>query len=157
LKVNFTKACKSIVNLAQCEYPLKLWKIKDINKKYLSLLILPVLMLLAWVIHGWLKGQYLQQQLQQQAEHMGVYSHKLVNALNRYDYLPSILIGNDALFNMASTNPDEASKQLEIIREEAGADTIFILSRNGTTVASSNWGNENSLVGQSFHNRLFSA
>ncbi|PWQ95625.1 sensor histidine kinase [Leucothrix pacifica] len=114
-------------------------------------LIAALTVLLALVLaHLFLRGYYLEQQSARQNERVEVYRSSLFATLSRHDYLPGVLSKNDALFEKAFEQPEQASAVLESVRSASQADFIYIMAADGTTIASSNWDHEESFVGENY-------
>ena len=109
------------------------------------------LLLLVMLAHTLLRENYLQLQADKQLERVEVYQSALYATLSRHDYLPNVLSKNDELFKKAYQDSEQASATLESIRHDSQADFVFILGPDGTTIASSNWQDEeNSFVGKNY-------
>ena len=106
--------------------------------------------------HTLLRESYLQLQASKQLERVEVYQSALYATLSRHDYLPNVLSKNDELFKKAYQGSKDASQILESIRHDSQADFVFILRPDGTTIASSNWQDEeNSFVGKNYSFRPY--
>lgn len=121
------------------------------ESKVLYCLLGAILLLAIVLTHALLRESYLQLQASKQMERVEVYQSALYATLSRHDYLPKVLSKNDELFEKAYNDSDKASEILESIRNDSQADFVFILRPDGTTIASSNWQDEdNSFVGKNY-------
>ena len=120
------------------------------DSKALQLLIALVVLVALVLVHVFLREYYLEQQSAKQTERVDVYRNSLFATLSRHDYLPGVLSKNDALFDKAFNEPEQASQILESIRSASEADFIYIMAADGTTIASSNWDQETSFVGEKY-------
>jgi two-component system C4-dicarboxylate transport sensor histidine kinase DctB len=80
------------------------------------------------------------------------YSH-LESELGKFEYLPSLLNLDASVRNVLqnSTDPalvDTVNRRLDTINRQARSTAIYVLNTQGTVVASSNWNDSNSLVGE---------
>nr|WP_246329331.1 TRAP transporter large permease subunit [Chthonobacter rhizosphaerae] len=70
----------------------------------------------------------------------------------RYAYLPDLL-ARSAEIQAVIADPsgaDAANRSLELTAATAGAGALFVLDRDGTTLAASNWREESSFVGRNY-------
>lgn len=74
--------------------------------------------------------------------------------LLRYDYLPQMLASRESVQRFLTApetqNPMPLNLQLDRFRFTAGVSDVYLLDRNGTTVAASNWHRANTFIGQSY-------
>ena len=84
------------------------------------------------------------------SERVGLYQGSLNNELKRFGFLPHIVARNLELIDSAFSNPDQANISLEGIKNASGADVIYVMSKFGETLASSNWRSPTSFVGNNF-------
>ena len=85
-------------------------------------------------------------------ERLTLYTGTLRGALSRYAYLPYVLAHNGALQNLLETgnSPGQVNHYLEDLNREAGSDALYVMNAAGLTVASSNWREPLSYVGQNY-------
>lgn len=128
----------------------------------LQLAIALLCVLAVTLAHLALRAYYLEQQAKTQVERVEVYRSALFATLSRHDYLPQVLSKNDALFTQAfeargsdQNTGESASKTLEFIRAASEADVIYIMDTQGNTIASSNWDQPSSFVGQNYSFRPY--
>jgi two-component system C4-dicarboxylate transport sensor histidine kinase DctB len=96
------------------------------------------------------------QDLQKDAEsRIDIFSLQLFSPIEKYSYLPE-LVGNystieNALLRQNDANYIEKTNDfLASLNAKAGSNLIFIMNLEGTTIASSNWKEQNSLVGENY-------
>ncbi|SHM30208.1 sensor histidine kinase [Vreelandella subglaciescola] len=74
--------------------------------------------------------------------------------LLRYDYLPQMLASRESVQRFLTApdtqNPMPLNLQLDRFRFTAGVSDVYLLDRDGTTVAASNWHRSNTFIGQSY-------
>ncbi|MGR3270924.1 sensor histidine kinase [Thalassococcus profundi] len=75
--------------------------------------------------------------------------------IERFRYLPSLAL-EDPRIRAAISAPEDAtatlaaSRALAVAAEQSGADELFLLNADGTTLASSNWQDAGSFVGENY-------
>ncbi|MGR3368310.1 MAG: sensor histidine kinase [Sagittula sp.] len=75
--------------------------------------------------------------------------------IERFRYLPSIAL-EDPRIRAAVATPDDnarteaASRALEVVARQSGASELFLLNDTGTAIASSNWLDDKSFVGENY-------
>jgi len=84
----------------------------------------------------------------------------VVTQAERYRYLPFVLAQDQRIHQLldATGDPmliDRANRYLEAVNRSAGSLALFVLDRTGTALASSNWQDETSFVGQSYEFRPY--
>ena len=89
-----------------------------------------------------------------------LYLSSLEAALNRYDYLPYVVAREASILALMQTAQEgslqrTANEYLERMNQEAGAAALYVMNRDGTTVAASNWNTPDSFVGQNYHFRPY--
>ena len=89
-----------------------------------------------------------------------LYLSSLKAALNRYDYLPFVVAQEVSILALMQTSQEgslqlTANEYLERMNQQAGAAALYVLNRDGTTVAASNWNTPDSFVGQNYHFRPY--
>lgn len=90
-------------------------------------------------------------------ERLSLYISSVRSAIERYRYLPFILARDKNVMALMRGGPqgndervDVVNRYLERTNFEADALTLFIMDRNGTTIASSNWREPMSFVGEPY-------
>lgn len=96
------------------------------------------------------------QTLRQNAEHrLDIYMGSLLSELRRYEYLPNTMGLNNKVVDLLLHPTDPAlvataNRYLENVNREAKSLAIYIMDRQGLTLASSNWNQPLSFVGKNF-------
>ena len=87
-------------------------------------------------------------------QRLSLYASSLRGALAQYDYLPFVVAGNHdilRLFEPAGDDAvDTANRVLEALNEAAGSAAVFVMNRQGLTLAASNWRFPDSFVDQNY-------
>lgn len=125
------------------------------KNKLLILLVLFSLIVLSAVVHYWLKNSYQDQLVSDQKVTVDIYRNTLEAALAQYDYLPHVLSENNKLFEQAFNQPQLANESLSAFKESSKVDVIYIMNLEGETIASSNWDQKNSFVGNNYGYRPY--
>ncbi|MBD9413068.1 sensor histidine kinase [Pseudomonas sp. PDM16] len=125
----------------------------------LALLAL-VLAPLMWPLHYFAERYYRGELLEQNRQTLDLYVANLSGTLRRYEMLPYILADLPPLRALLA-EPDEGPLQeranhlLERVRNETGADVIYLMSPQGLTLTSSNWDQVDSFIGRDFSYRPY--
>lgn len=95
-----------------------------------------------------LAAYFLRTEAAQTPERAQFFASSIDDALTRLEHLPYVLsIDESTLGALVSGNTDEMNPILADIAERAGAEFVYVLDLNGKTVASSNYRDTDSLVG----------
>ncbi|MGB5324439.1 MAG: ATP-binding protein [Pseudomonadales bacterium] len=85
---------------------------------------------------------------------LGRLETKLTISLDKYRSIPIILSANEKLLQLFNKQDEAAirgsNKLLEQYNDELGSDAIFVIARDGTTLAASNWDLPDSFVGVNY-------
>src|SRR5690606_13071314 len=97
---------------------------------------------------------YLDELKRKHGQALDLISANLIGTLQRYEVLPQVL-GRIPQLQQALLTPQDAQLQtanelLSLIREQTGADVIYLLNSQGDTLAASNWEHPRSFVGNNF-------
>ena len=116
----------------------------------LAVLLAPLL----WPLHHLAESHYSAKLTEQNRQTLDLYVANLLGILRGYETLPGIL-GNLPVLRSALLSPQdegaqEASHLLKRLQEQTGADTIYLMDRQGLTLAASNWDQQDSFVGRNF-------
>ncbi|WXL25497.1 ATP-binding protein [Ectopseudomonas mendocina] len=117
----------------------------------LFLLLSPLLI----PLHQLAERYYRNVLLEQNTQTLDLYVANLLGTLRRYDVLPPIL-GDLPVVRQALLNPDDpelrnkANRLLDQLRDQVGADVIYLMDPEGNTLAASNWQREDSFVDRNF-------
>jgi two-component system C4-dicarboxylate transport sensor histidine kinase DctB len=96
------------------------------------------------------------QDLQEDAEsRIDIFSLQLFSPGEKYSYLPELVSNYDTIENALLRQNDgshiaKANTLLASLNVKAGSDLIFVINLKGTTIASSNWKAQDSLVGENY-------
>jgi histidine kinase len=88
-------------------------------------------------------------------EGLSLKSRNVTTEVERFRYLPRV-VEHDARIRQLLMNPsdptavDLANRYLEAINQVAGSDKLYVLDTDGNALASSNWGEPKSFVGQAY-------
>jgi two-component system C4-dicarboxylate transport sensor histidine kinase DctB len=124
------------------------------NKSLILLVFISITTSLVFV-NFLLKKSYLDQVILNKKNTVDIYRDTLEAALARFDYLPQVLSQNNKLFEQAFDAPSLANKSLLAFRESSKVDIIYIMEKSGDTIASSNWDQKNTLVGNNYSYRPY--
>lgn len=122
----------------------------------LALLLAPML----WPLKQLSESYYNRELLEQNSQTLDLYVANLLGILRRFEVLPPIL-GQLPDVRDALEHPEEpqhltrANVLLDSIRQQTGADVIYLLDQSGKTLASSNWSQPDSFIGGNFSFRPY--
>ena len=129
--------------------------------RWRSLAVLAVLLIpLLWPLHQLAERYYSNELAEQNKQTLDLYVANLLGTLRRYEVLPPILADLPAirLTLQAPENParrDSANRLLSQLQQKTGADVIYLMAADGTTLAASNWRQEDSFVTRNFSYRPY--
>ena len=117
----------------------------------LALLLAPLL----WPIEHLATRYYRERAAEQSAQTLELYVANLRGTLRRYETLPYILGDLPALRAALRASEDAdsinaANQLLKRVRDQSGADVIYLMSPAGLTLAASNWSEFDAFVGRNF-------
>ncbi|KIZ37775.1 sensor histidine kinase [Stutzerimonas stutzeri] len=121
------------------------------NLALLALLLAPLL----WPLQQLAERYYRNELTEQNRQTLDLYVANLLGTLRRYEVLPGIL-GALPELRAPLREPDDprlkdqANRQLKHLQLQTGADVIYLMSLDGTTLAASNWNEEDSFVDRNF-------
>lgn len=121
------------------------------NLALLALLLAPLL----WPVRQLAERYYRNELAEQNRQTLDLYVANLLGTLRRHEILPGIL-GDLPALRGALLAPgdlparDRANRLLERMRDTTGADAIYLMDTEGTTLAASNWSAPDSFVGRNF-------
>ncbi|MGE4406260.1 ATP-binding protein [Pseudomonas sp.] len=121
------------------------------NLALLALLLAPLL----WPLQQLAERYYRNELTEQNRQTLDLYVANLLGTLNRYEVLPRIL-GDLPALRAALQHAEEpyvrdsANRLLKKLRKQTGADVIYLMDLGGTTLAASNWDEEDSFVDRNF-------
>ena len=124
--------------------------------RWRNLVLLALLLAqLLWPLQHLAERYYQTELTEQNRQTLDLYVANLLGTLRRYEVLP-LLLGDLPGLRVALDKPQDAAAQattnqlLSRIRQQTGADVIFLMDTKGDTLASSNWDQANSFVGGNF-------
>ena len=120
----------------------------------LLFVFLLIFVALLWPFHSLVQGYYLAELKRKNNQTLDLISANLVSTLQRYEVLPQVL-GRLPDVQQALLNPEPeqlhtANELLSTIRDQTGADVIYLLNTEGLTLAASNWLEPRSFIGNNF-------
>jgi two-component system C4-dicarboxylate transport sensor histidine kinase DctB len=120
------------------------------NLAVLALLLAPLL----WPLQQLAERYYRNELTEQNRQTLDLYVANLLGTLNRYEVLPRILGDLPALRAVLQQDSpqvrDNANRLLKRLRNQTGADVIYLMGTDGNTLAASNWDEEDSFVDRNF-------
>ncbi|MCW8155832.1 sensor histidine kinase [Stutzerimonas stutzeri] len=120
------------------------------NLALLALLLAPLL----WPLQQLAERYYRNELTEQNRQTLDLYVANLLGTLNRYEVLPRILGDLPALRTVLQADSpavrDNANRLLKRLRNQTGADVIYLMGTDGNTLAASNWDEEDSFVDRNF-------
>jgi two-component system C4-dicarboxylate transport sensor histidine kinase DctB len=117
----------------------------------LALVLTPLL----WPLQQLAERYYSGVLVEQNRQTLDLYVANLLGTLRRYEVLPPIL-GDLPALRLAlqtptdSTRLSNANHLLDQVREQTGADVIYLMDPDGKTLAASNWAQADSFVDRNF-------
>ncbi|MGE8497205.1 MAG: sensor histidine kinase [Pseudomonas sp.] len=117
----------------------------------LALLLTPLL----WPLHQLAERYYSGELIEQNRQTLDLYVANLLGNLRRYEVLPPILGDLPAVRNVLQSPDDigamdKANRLLHKVREQVGADVIYLMDPQGNTLATSNWDQKDSFIDRNF-------
>jgi len=124
--------------------------------RWRSLALLAVLLApLLWPLHHLAERYYRSELAEQNRQTLDLYVANLLGTLRRYEVLPPIL-GDlpplRAVLDQPASEPthEAANRLLSQLREQTGAEVIYLMDAAGNTLAASNWDQPDSFIGRNF-------
>lgn len=109
---------------------------------------------LLWPLQQLAERYYRNELTEQNRQTLDLYVANLLGTLNRYEVLPRILGDLPALRAVLQQDSpqvrDNANRLLKRLRNQTGADVIYLMATDGNTLAASNWDEEDSFVDRNF-------
>ena len=114
--------------------------------------VLLLILLIGTVIggHSLITDYYIENSQKSQQARLSVFRTSLVAELKRYDYLPQVIAQNPSVLDSLEESPEQTSRMLKDLSQTAGVEAIYVLSRDGLTLASSNFQDPGSFVGNNY-------
>lgn len=90
-------------------------------------------------------------------ERLTAYKSMLLSSIAKYEYLPSVITENRYVLRLLEhrATQAEASEALKLIQRQSGAQVVYVMDSNGTTLASSNYDDFGSFVGKNYAYREY--
>ncbi len=117
-----------------------------------GLLVAAIALLLVWQTSRWVYQGTLDGLIVSGNDRMTLYTGTLRSALNHYAYLPYVLSTNQLVLGLllGTQSAADVNIALEHLNREAGSEALYVMNDLGTTLASSNWRDPLSFVGQNY-------
>jgi two-component system C4-dicarboxylate transport sensor histidine kinase DctB len=127
--------------------------------RYLLLLFaaLVVGVLISIALTQWTEQQHFESLDQQGSARLELYASTVEAVKQRFDYLPYI-VSRDQQVSMLLTHRAESAavnQKLKTWQIESGAAVLYLMNQSGLVVASSNWSEPESFVGNNYHFRPY--
>jgi two-component system C4-dicarboxylate transport sensor histidine kinase DctB len=111
--------------------------------------------MLTWQAGRWVEQEAFDDLQTQGEQELALYVSYLDNQLERFAYLPELLSGEPRLLRALTHGDDpalveEANRYLSRVKHIVGALDVYLMNRNGLTIAASNWLDERTFVGRNF-------
>ena len=114
----------------------------------LSILAVLAFLSLAAVSYGVLSGYLAKRAAENTPQQAAFFATSIDDALSRLRHLPFVIATEGATLDaLQSGDVDALNLRLQQIAERSGAEFVYVLDINGRTIASSNFADEDSLVG----------
>ncbi len=122
-----------------------------------AFLIFGLTLLVSWTLGGWAGYRQVEQESLQESFR---YRQLVANELNRYLPIPA-LMAEHPLLEEALSSPEnarsilQANEEMQRMATIVGSSDVYLLDATGLTIAASNYLQEDSFVGQSYHFRPY--
>ena len=117
-------------------------------------LLVSSLLVVAMVLGSvfWLAQQYaIAAESRRAADRLTLYLSTLVSALEEHQHLPFILARDPSVIAGTDRSENkELNRRLESFTDEAGVDAIYLMDRQGLTIAASNWSEPKTFLGNNY-------
>lgn len=121
--------------------------------------MLMLFILIIWQVAAWTEHYELSKLEAQAGNELTLNIASLRGKLDKYEFLPEILVNKqnlaDVLREPASDNIQQLNATLKNFKQITDVSDIYLLDANGTTIAASNWQNPKSFIGQNFSYRPY--
>jgi two-component system, NtrC family, C4-dicarboxylate transport sensor histidine kinase DctB len=115
----------------------------------LSISLLFSLIFYVWLLHSWNTEQQTATRFFQQS---------FSSSIDQYEYLPALVAGNDRVHSaLLETDRDQLdlNQRLKFIAQRAGADTVYVMNKQGKVIAASNFDLPNSFLHKNYSFRPY--
>ncbi len=101
--------------------------------------------------------QYFETLERQGNERLELYASTVQSAKQRFDYLPFIATRDQDVINLlkGENQASQVNHKLASWQLESGAAALYLMNREGSVLASSNWASQESFVGKNYHFRPY--
>lgn len=124
-----------------------------------TLLILLLCFLLIWQVASWSEHYELERLENKARNELTLNIASLRGKLDKYEFLPEVLVNKQNLAqllrNPRADNLQQLNETLNNFKRITDVSDIYLLDRQGTTVAASNWQNPKTFIGQNFSYRPY--
>ncbi|WP_420264791.1 ATP-binding protein [Candidatus Magnetominusculus dajiuhuensis] len=122
----------------------KLWTV------FLSIIVMATGAVGLWLIAEWTKDKTIEGIQRQVRQNLELYNVYLTDKIAQFSEYPLILAENSLIVNFCGnpTNARAVNRYLSQFNITVGASVSFILNKNGTVIASSNWDSKDSAIGK---------
>ncbi len=133
---------------------------QDTGSSLLSTLgMLLLFVFIIWQVAAWTEHYELSQLEAQASNELTLNVASLRGKLDKYEFLPEILVNKqnlaDVLREPQSDTIQQLNATLKNFKQITDVSDIYLLDANGTTIAASNWQNPKSFIGQNFSYRPY--
>lgn len=113
--------------------------------------------LLSFTLLHWTEHRYLEALDRIGDERLELYASTVQSAHKRFNYLPFIVAGDHQVIALlqGKGSKESTSQKLEAWQKASDASVLYLMSRQGTVLASSNWRMRESFVGKDYHFRPY--
>ncbi|WP_417595725.1 ATP-binding protein [Oceanospirillum sp.] len=124
-----------------------------------SLGMLLLFIFIIWQVAAWTEHYELSQLESQARNELTLNIASLRGKLDKYEFLPEILVNKQNLAGVLREPKPDSIQQLNAIlknfKQITDVSDIYLLDEKGTTIAASNWQNPKSFIGQNFSYRPY--
>ncbi|ALK95022.1 two-component sensor [Massilia sp. WF1] len=124
------------------------------NRRLGSALAACSLVLVAMSTYAFVRSRHLDELHRTLASRAEVYGSTIGGVIDRYEFLPLAVAQSDLVKALLAQRGDvsaaEVNTYLERINRRSGAFAVYVIGLDGTTLASSNWKESTSYVGQNY-------
>ncbi|SBW00853.1 putative C4-dicarboxylate transport sensor protein DctB [uncultured delta proteobacterium] len=139
--------------------PAQRWRYHLGGKSFAVSLLLgfPLCLCAVWFFTHIAEQRFAESMARRARERLVIYSGTLDSALNRFSYLSFVLASHPEVQRSVTRgdNIDAMNRYLEELNKTAKSMELFIINREGITIAASNWNNSESFVGHDYHYRPY--
>ena len=105
---------------------------------------------IAWSYDNF-RNVYLADLFEQSENRLAIYRGTLDGVVNRYAYLPYVLAKDDHVLNaLENGQTQDLNRRLSALQKQSGAAALYLMTASGDTIASSNWQDPTSFIGNNY-------